>query len=135
MWATELTESMEPMRTLPSPSAEPSSQTMPWVLEASPRKKLLLLLLVQGFVVLLGLLDYATGVTFQFSIIYLAPISFAALRGGLSWGVLTSVTSTAVWFAANKYGGADFGTGWIACWNALTRLLGFSLMAAFLARS
>ena len=99
------------------------------------RKKVLLTLVVQAMVLLLGLLDYATGVKLQFAIIYLAPISFAALRGGLVPGVVTCVTSTAVWFAAGTHGGADFGTGWIACWNVLGRLAGFSLMAAFLSRS
>jgi signal transduction histidine kinase len=93
------------------------------------------MLLVQLVVFLLGAIDYATGVKFQFAIVYLAPISFAALRGGLRCGVVTSATSAAVWIVAEKYGGADFGNGWAAWWNALERFVGFSVMAVFLARS
>src|SRR4051812_32448635 len=109
------------MQTLrPSPAGSPI-QRLRSAFESSGRKKPGMLLLVQLVVLLLGAVDYATGVKFQFAIVYLAPISFAALRGGLLCGVVTSATSTAVWIVAEKYGGAEFGNGWVAWWNALER--------------
>ncbi len=99
------------------------------------RKTVIVTILVQVVVLLLGMVDYATGVKLQFAIIYLAPVSFAALRGGLVSGVVTSAASTAAWFLAQRFSGGDYGTGWVSCWNALGRLAGFSLMAIFLARS
>src|SRR2546430_16307366 len=105
------------MRTLPSRSPEPPLQAESSGMQSRWRTKVRLILVVQAVVLLLGLLDYATGVKLQFAIIYLAPISFAALRGGLVPGVVTCVTSTVVWFAAGAHGGAGFGTGWVAWWE------------------
>jgi len=99
------------------------------------RKIVVITILVQMVVLLLGMLDYGTGVKLHFAIIYLAPISFAALRGGLVSGVITAVTSTVSWFLAETYGGAETSGAWVSGWNALARLSGFSLVAVFLARS
>ena len=97
-------------------------------------KKVLLTVIVQVVILLLGMIDYASGVKFQFAIIYLAPISFVTLRGGFVSGIVTSATATLAWFVADTYGGG-YGTGWVACGNALARFTGFSLMVIFLARS
>ncbi len=120
-----------PQRNPPQSQSQPAS----CLVQESGREIAVVTALAQVVVLLLGMLDYATGVKFHFAIIYLAPISFAALRGGLLSGVITSVTSTVAWFVAETYGGAETAGAWVSGWNALARLSGFSLVAVFLARS
>jgi len=96
--------------------------------------KLLVNVLAQVMVVLLGILDYHTGVKFHFAIIYLIPITLAALYGGVTGGVITTLTTTTAWFAADAFGGVNYGTGWMAYWNAFARLTTSFLIVVLLSR-
>ena len=85
-------------------------------------------------VLFLGILDYQTGIRFNFAIIYLIPITLAALYGGVIGGVITTLTTTTAWFAADAFGGVNYGTGWIAYWNAFARLTTSFLIVVLLSR-
>ncbi len=92
-------------------------------------------LIAQLLVVFLLLIDRQTGIHFHFAILYLVPITFAALLGGMYSGLLTSATCTAAWLLADVTGGGDYGTGLIPYWKTFSRLVGFSAVAFLLARS
>jgi len=123
------------MQTPSPPPPEPLAESERLPRLVAVRRAFRAVLFAQAVVAGLGVLDYLTGVKFHFSIIYLVPVSFAALRGGLGGGVITAATSSVAWFLAQRYGGADLGTGWIALWNGLACFTGFSVVAVGLARA
>ena len=50
------------------------------------------------FVLVLGLIDYYTGIELSFSIFYLLPVSIMSWYVGKCSGVLCSIVSAIVWF-------------------------------------
>jgi signal transduction histidine kinase len=85
-----------------------------------------------GFVlaVLLSLFDYLTGPEFSFSIFYLIPVSMIAWLAGRRCGIVMSVTSAALWFAADSLSGHSYSHPAIPYWNAAVRL-GFFLIITY----
>jgi signal transduction histidine kinase len=82
-------------------------------------------------VVIIGLLDYATGPELDFSIFYLLPIALAAWVGGTVPGVAIALFSTAFALVDDKLTAPPYGHDLIPYWNALADL-GFYLLATSL---
>ncbi len=112
-----------------------TGQTEQGTIPRTPGHEWKVALTAQLLVVFLLLIDYRTGIHFHFAIIYLIPITLAALLGGFYSGLITSATCTAAWFLADMMGGGDYGTGWLLYWKTSSRLAGFSTLAFLLARS
>jgi signal transduction histidine kinase len=85
------------------------------------------------FVLLLGALSAIVSPKFLLSILFLAPIMFAAVRGGVTSGLVTAAASTLIMFLAPLTGPED--PGWHDYWNAGSRLAVFLLVVLLLTRS
>ena len=75
-----------------------------------------------ALVVLLGLLDYATGPDLGFSIFYLAPILLVTHRSGKWAGLCMSLLATVTWLWADIATGRQHSQALIHYWNAALRL-------------
>ncbi len=85
-------------------------------------------------ILLLGLLDYATGWEFGFFVFYFFPIGFVAWRTDRRHSHAASVISTAVWFLADRYSGHPYSHAGYAFWNAGIRLLCFVFIGHAISR-
>lgn len=85
-------------------------------------------------VLLLGIVDLATGIEIGFSIFYLLPIYLISWHGGLWPGLLVAMASAAAWLTADLLGGHLYASPLIPFWNTLVRLFIFLLTAYLLAR-
>jgi len=79
-----------------------------------------------------GSIDYLTGYEISLSILYLAPVAFAAWYGGRHIGTAIAVVSAAVWFMADVGLGHAYTHPAIPVWNALVRLGIFLIVSALL---
>ncbi len=82
-------------------------------------------------VILIGLIDYATGPEIAFSIFYLLPISLVAWFSGILWGVVISFLCSTVWFLADSLSGHAYSQPAIGYWAANMRL-GYFLIISYL---
>ena len=82
-------------------------------------------------VVILGIIDYATGYDLSFSLFYLAPISLVSWFGDRRLGVLISLFSAMTWFTADFANGRLYANPVIYLWNTLIRL-GFFVIVTLL---
>ncbi len=85
--------------------------------------------------VILGITDYVTGNEISFSILYLIPITIAVFIGSRSSGIIISVLSTVIWFAADILTGNRYATILIPVWNSVMRLGYFSLHTLILSKT
>lgn len=83
---------------------------------------------------LVGMLDHVTGFELSFSIIYIAPITFASWYAGKRSGLLVSFFSAVLWLMADLLSGHTYSFRIIPAWNALVRLGFFILVTILLAR-
>ena len=82
-------------------------------------------------VLLLGIIDLATGSEISFSIFYLLPIYFSARYAGRWQAVAVSVASATVWLLADLSAGSAYSHFMVPCWNAVMRLGVFLLVTYF----
>ncbi|MDY6794152.1 MAG: diguanylate cyclase [Actinomycetota bacterium] len=75
----------------------------------------------------IGYLDYLTGEQIGFSIIFLVPIVLTTWYVNRNAGVILSVLSASIWFAADVTSGSTYANMAIPVWNALVRM-GFFLV-------
>lgn len=85
-----------------------------------------------AFIVLLGLVDFYTGIEFSFSIFYLLPISFTSWLGGKKAGLFAGILSSIVWFVADITGGHHYSSTIILIWNSFMRLTLFCMISIIL---
>jgi diguanylate cyclase (GGDEF)-like protein len=85
-------------------------------------------------IVLVGVIDYASGYELSFSIFYLIPVAVGSWYAGRRIGILASVLSASVWFMADYASGHRYSTFEIPIWNAIVRLGFFFIVAILLAR-
>lgn len=83
-----------------------------------------------GLVVLLGLVDRATGYELSFSIFYLLPVMLVAWRGERLHALLLAVLSAATWLWADLGAGHVYSHPAIPVWNSVMRL-GFFLIVTY----
>jgi diguanylate cyclase (GGDEF)-like protein len=102
---------------------------MSWITEMKLRGNALLFFGILQ-VVLLGLIDYASGYEISFSIFYLVPITMVAWFAGFRRAFALSLLSAAVWLAADIESGHEYSHFAIPIWNSTMRL-GFFLVASY----
>jgi len=85
-------------------------------------------------VVLLGIIDFASGYEISFSIFYLGPISLVAWLAGQRHGYAVAVISAVVWLVADFATGHVFTHSLIPFWNALVRCGFFLIIVAALSQ-
>jgi diguanylate cyclase (GGDEF)-like protein len=79
-----------------------------------------------------GILDFLTGYELAFSLFYLLPISLVAWFASQRLGILASIASACVWFAADVAAGNFYSYPFIYAWNTLVRLSIFIITALLL---
>lgn len=82
-------------------------------------------------VVIVGVVDYATGREISCSVFYLVAVGLAAWCVGTGFAVLVSCFSVAVSLVGDFSAGARYANPWIAGWNA-TIVLAFYLVVVWL---
>jgi diguanylate cyclase (GGDEF)-like protein len=82
-------------------------------------------------VALVGVLDYATGREWSFSVFYLVPVAFATWYSSTSVGYLVCGLSAAVWLIVDYTANNIYSNELIPFWNATVRL-GFFVVTAYL---
>lgn len=90
-----------------------------------------LLVIALIFMLVLGVIDYATGFEVSFALFYLIPVSLAAWFVGRDAGFLVSVVSAATWYMANSIAGESFSNPVIPLWNSAS-ILGFFIIVTLL---
>jgi signal transduction histidine kinase len=83
------------------------------------------------FTLLMGLLDYITGVELSLAIFYLIPILFVGWYGNKYQVLFISLLSTLLWLQADMVSIERYSNHVIPFWNALVRL-GFFIMVVLL---
>lgn len=83
---------------------------------------------------LVGLIDFLTGIEFSFSLFYLGPVSVAAWYLGALAGYGIALLSAALWMIADLEGGHLYSQQWIPVWNSVIRLAIFVTMAGLIVR-
>jgi diguanylate cyclase (GGDEF)-like protein len=84
-------------------------------------------------IVLVGIIDYATGPEFTFSLFYLIPVAAAAWLAGTAIALAASVLAAVVWLLAELFGSRVDSNMIVYGWNFTTRLLFLLLVAMLLA--
>ena len=83
-------------------------------------------------VLVLGAVDYATGMEYSFSIIYLIPISFSSWYIGKKTGFTMAILSAVVWLLTDLIGGHYYSSTVTLIWNSLIRLVLFLIITNFI---
>jgi hypothetical protein len=94
--------------------------------------KVVLVLINTLSILLLGVVDYATGMQYSFSIIYLIPISFSSWYIGRKSGFILAILSALIWFMTDIIGGHFYSSTINLAWNSLIRLILFLIIANFI---
>lgn len=87
-----------------------------------------------GSVVVIGLVDHATGTEFSMSLFYAIPIFLIGWSHGFAKGIVIALASVAAWGLAQAAAGALERSPGLFYWNAIARLV-FFLVVAYLART
>jgi signal transduction histidine kinase len=86
-----------------------------------------------GCIPLVGWLDHITGPSISFALFYVPPVAIAGWFGSRRIGLIAALASAAAWFVAGIPETAQLSTPLIYCWNGMTRLLIYSLVAFLVA--
>lgn len=78
-------------------------------------------------ILLIGVLDYLTGVEIRIFPLYFLPLVVAAWRFGNKGALRSSSFATLVWFAAQLFAGLEYSSPWIWVVNFITQ--GFAFVA------
>ena len=72
-----------------------------WLDRLERRSRPFLVLAGLGVLVIIGLVDYLTGIEMQFSVFYLLAVGLAAWFVGRGFGLMMSVLSVLVWIGGD----------------------------------
>jgi len=97
------------------------------LLEKIPLSILVVINLI--IVLLLGLIDYITGIEFSFSIFYFLPIIIASWYIGTKTGIFFSFVCVTTWFSADFFGEHIYSSGYFLAWNTMMRLFIFLIIS------
>jgi diguanylate cyclase (GGDEF)-like protein len=78
---------------------------------------------------LLGVLDYMTGVEIHFLLLYLVPIFIGSWFISKEAGIALAIFTSLVWFVAHFLAGRSYSSVWIAYWNFMMRAAAFTVFA------
>jgi light-regulated signal transduction histidine kinase (bacteriophytochrome) len=101
-----------------------SSKLTLWLIKAI----IFLLLLI------VGIIDYVTGVQISFSIFYLFPVFLASWFLNIRTGIAISVGSAILWFLADILGGHSYTHPLIPFWNTIARMVMFISFTIIISR-
>ena len=76
---------------------------------------------IWGAVLILGIIDYFTGVELSISFFYLIPVSMAAWALGKHSGLSYSDLAATVWLISNFLSGQTYSNTFVGVWNTLIR--------------
>ncbi len=99
-------------------------------LESRPKKQLFAVVLL--LVVVVGIVDYVTGVELDFSALYLLPITLGAWFFSRRAGVFVSFLCAVAWYLADFMSSPVYSHPLIPYWNALVMLVFFLTVALIL---
>jgi len=77
--------------------------------------------IIWGSILILGIVDYFTGIELSLSFFYLIPVSMAAWALGKYSGLTFSVLSATAWLVFNLLSGQTFSNIFVGVWNTLIR--------------
>ena len=84
-------------------------------------------------ILILGILDYATGAELAFSIFYLFPVGIAAWYLGWEAGVALSILSALAWYVADAFTQTvPYENAFIPAWNTGVRLMTFLIVTVLI---
>lgn len=83
---------------------------------------------------LVGVLDFLTGIELSFSLFYLGPIAIAVWYLGPLAGYGIALLSAVLWVIADLAGGHLYSQQWMPLWNSIIRLAFFVMATALLVR-
>ena len=105
------------------------SRFVDWIEKPSPGWAMAISL---ALVLIIGLVDYATGYALVFSAFYLLPVSLAAWHKGLGGGIVLSVLSVAAWLAGDYAAGVHYTSTFVPAWNGLIALAVYGVVVTML---
>lgn len=121
----------------PHPLAEdealPDSKWESFTRRASAWPKPAIIGMLLGFILLVGWVDYLTGVEFSVSLLYIIPITLGTWIAGRAAGNLAAIASAAVWLGADLLANHTYGHWFLPAWNTLTLAATFLVIVASLA--
>jgi light-regulated signal transduction histidine kinase (bacteriophytochrome) len=85
-------------------------------------------------VLIVGIIDYVTGVEISFSIFYLFPVFLASWFLNIRTGIAISAGSAILWFLADILGGHTYTHTFIPFWNTMARLVIFISFTIIISR-
>lgn len=88
-------------------------------------------LLSLAMVIVLGVVDYASGYEFSFSVFYLLPIIYCCWYGNEISGVIISLVSAFFWYEADLLSGHVYSHPAFPVWNAFMRFMVFLIIVRF----
>ncbi|MBK8617064.1 MAG: GGDEF domain-containing protein [Anaerolineales bacterium] len=90
--------------------------------------------IINGFllIIVIGLLDFATGYEYAFSVFYILPIALVTWYSTPKISFFACVVSAIVWFWADKSAGRSYSFFLIPYWNTLIRFSFFVIIAYLL---
>src|SRR5512139_2970314 len=84
-------------------------------------------------ILILGIIDYATGAELAFSIFYLFPVGIAAWYLGWEAGVALSILSALAWYVADAFTQTvPYENPFIPAWNTGVRLMTFLIVTVLI---
>lgn len=101
---------------------QPDSLTVPL------RERLVLLVGGATWILLTGVLDYATGVEYRIFPLYFLPICFVGWRMGYSSTIGAAWLSAATWLVSNELGGLIYSSPVVWVVNTLTQGVSFTIV-------
>lgn len=85
-------------------------------------------------IIILGLIDWATGYEFSLFVFYFIPVSIAAWYFGLGASLAVSVLCAVVWATADVFSGHAHSTYFYFYWNTVIRLASFMIIGLALSK-
>jgi light-regulated signal transduction histidine kinase (bacteriophytochrome) len=102
----------------------PTSKLTLWLIKA----------IIFLLVLIVGMIDYVTGVEISFSIFYLFPVFLASWFLNIRTGIAISVGSAILWFSADILGGHSYTHPLIPFWNTIARMVMFISFTIIISR-
>jgi signal transduction histidine kinase len=95
----------------------------------TPSKPVVVLVMGILPLLVLGYIDYITGIELNFFVFYFIPISLVAWHAGRTKALTLSLFAAIIWLSVDKFSGHHYTLPHSAYWNAFVRLSSFVILA------
>lgn len=102
------------------------------LIEKTPRSILVAINIILAL--LLGLMDYITGIELSLYIFYFLPIMIVSWYIGKKMGILFSFFCSTIWLVDDVLGGHIYSSNYYLAWNVIMRLLIFMIISLLIHR-